>query len=318
MPEPAEGQDAHTVVATPGEAIAAPPRPLPPPEPETPRPRHVCRVLTFGVVGVALCALGYGQIHSIRALFNSLLPYAPVVFPSLIALGTIIFKDSEATSRIGSVGAHPFQCWQPAVSASRISTAREEKAEAARVNQQNVDGLEGRVTAAQQAQTENTKIFTKQFSELSKELSDLKTKVTTEELQDKIVSLQARWTRRSIRRARNWPFSFAPIKVVKVDATHTYRRTHHRNGLPVAADGSVHVEFTVLNLTNVDAMDGEMILQICDTCTFAKEPARFTKLVGQDDRSATRPSIASIRWSSSTRSPPTSSHRPDRAISPSA
>src|SRR5207244_5392518 len=54
--------------------------------------------------------------------------------------------------------------------------------------------------------------------------------------------------------------------------------------LPVLADGSVHVEFTVLNLTDVDAVDGHITLHICDDCKFAKEPAGFRKLAGQSDR----------------------------------
>ena len=40
------------------------------------------RVLILGAIGIALCALGYWQIRIIRGLFNSLLPYTPVVFPS--------------------------------------------------------------------------------------------------------------------------------------------------------------------------------------------------------------------------------------------
>jgi len=43
--------------------------------------------------------------------------------------------------------------------------------------------------------------------------------------------------------------------------------------LPIGADGSIHVQFTVLNLTDVDAVDGELTLQLCDLCKFAKEPA---------------------------------------------
>jgi hypothetical protein len=54
--------------------------------------------------------------------------------------------------------------------------------------------------------------------------------------------------------------------------------------LPVLADGSVHIEFTVLNLSDVDALDGGITLQICDDCKFAKEPAGFQKIAGQLDR----------------------------------
>ena len=283
-PEPAEGQDARSVIETPGELVVDAPQ-LPPLEPGGPRPRRIWPILTLGAVGIAFCALGYWQILIIRSLFNSLLPYAPIIFPGLIALGTIIFKD--------------WKNYQPqwvryllllfVLAACGVGTAyqhaqRQEKIDAARTSQQSIDDLKGQATAAQQAQTENTKIFTKQFSELSKELSDLKTKVTTKELQDKIVSLQGRLDKALDPPRAKLAFSFAPIKVVRVDSTHTTGEPVTEENLPLASDGSVHVEFTVLNLTNVDAIDGEMILQICDTCTVAKEPAEFTKLAGQDDR----------------------------------
>ena len=285
MPEPAEEHGARPVVGAPSEAIADALPQAPSGEPVPPRSRRAKRILTIGAIGLALCILAYWQIRSMRGLFNSALPYAPTVFPSLIALGTIVFKDWKNyrphwvrwmliffVLAAGCVGVR-YQHGQ-----------REEKAEAARISQQNIDGLTGQVTASQQAQTENTKIFTKQFSELSKELSDLKTKVTTKELQDKIVSLQARLDKTLDPPRAKLAFSFAPIKVVKVDATHTTGEPVTEKTIPLSADGSVHVEFTILNLTNVDAMDGEMILQICDTCKFAKEPAEFTKLAGQDDR----------------------------------
>jgi hypothetical protein len=247
------------------------------------------RVLAFGAIGIALCALGYWQIRIIRGLFNSLLPYAPVLFPSLIALGTIIFKDWKNYKphwvrwvliffvlAAGGVGV----AYQHA--------QREEKSAAARISQQNIDGLKVQVRAAQQAQTENTKIFTEQFSELSKELSDLKTKVTTKELQDKIVSLQARLDKTLDPPRAKLIFSFEPIKVVRIDANHTTGAAVTEKTLRLAADGSFHVDFTVINLTDVDAIDGEMTLQICDVCKFAKEPAEFMKLSGQDDRQRTK------------------------------
>ena len=54
--------------------------------------------------------------------------------------------------------------------------------------------------------------------------------------------------------------------------------------LPVLPDGTVHIVFTVINLTDIDAVDGELTVVICDDCNFAKEPAGFRKLVGQPDR----------------------------------
>jgi hypothetical protein len=285
MPEPAEEQGAGPVIELPGEPVAAAPPELPPLEPVTSRPRRVQRIVILGIIGISLCALGYWQIRIIRGLFNSVLPYAPVVLPSLIALGTILFKDWKNYK--------PY--WVRWVVILFVLTAcgvgvayqhvqREEKSEAARTSQRNIDGLKGQVTAAQQAQTENTKIFTKQFSDLSKELSDLKTKVTTKELQDKIVSLQARLDKTLDPPRAKLIFSFAPIKVVRTDANQTTGEAITEKILPLATDGSFHVDFTVINLTDVDAIDGEMTLQICDACKFAKEPAEFMKLPGQDDR----------------------------------
>src|ERR1035437_1146133 len=285
MPEPAEEHGARPVVGAPSEAIADALPQAPSGEPVPPRSRRAKRILTIGAIGLALCILAYWQIRSMRGLFNSALPYAPTVFPSLIALGTIVFKDWKNyrphwvrwmliffVLAAGCVGVR-YQHGQ-----------REEKAEVARVSQQNIDGLKGQVTAAQQAQTENTKIFTKSFFELSAELNDLKTKVTTKELQDKIVSLQSRLDKTIDPPRAKLIFSFEPLKVIKIDDTHTIGEAVTEKTLSLAADGSFHVEFTILNLTDVDAIDGEMTLQICDTCKFAKEPPEFTKLAGQDER----------------------------------
>jgi hypothetical protein len=40
--------------------------------------------------------------------------------------------------------------------------------------------------------------------------------------------------------------------------------------LPVSADGTVHAHFTVFNTSEIAAVDGELTLQICDQCKFAK------------------------------------------------
>jgi hypothetical protein len=50
--------------------------------------------------------------------------------------------------------------------------------------------------------------------------------------------------------------------------------------VPLESDGSIHVEFTILNLTNVDAIETEGDVQICDECRYAKEPSGLSKLPG--------------------------------------
>src|ERR1035437_940300 len=46
---------------------------------------------------------------------------------------------------------------------------------------------------------------------------------------------------------------------------------------------SLRALFSILNLTDVTASDGETTLIICEPCRFAKEPAGFTKLPGENE-----------------------------------
>jgi hypothetical protein len=43
-------------------------------------------------------------------------------------------------------------------------------------------------------------------------------------------------------------------------------------------DDTVHIQYTVINATEVAALEGEMTLYICGICKFAKEPENFRKL----------------------------------------
>jgi len=50
--------------------------------------------------------------------------------------------------------------------------------------------------------------------------------------------------------------------------------------LPLNADGSAHVEFNIVNTTDVDAVDVEVDFQICNGCRYAKEPEGLQNLAG--------------------------------------
>ena len=237
---------------------------------------------------ILICLLAYWQVRIFRRLFNGLLPYAPVVFPSLIALGTICFKDwSNYKPRwirwvlillVISAGA---------VGVAYQRSQREEKAEAARISQSNIDGLKGQVMSAQQAQANNTKQFLASLQTLSDKVSALQTKATTEALRTELANVKGELEK--TQKALDPPkatllFSFFPFKTVRLDADNTTGEPVTDITLTPAADGILHVDFTVMNLTDVDALDGEMTLQICDTCKYAKEPVEFKKLPGQDER----------------------------------
>ena len=50
--------------------------------------------------------------------------------------------------------------------------------------------------------------------------------------------------------------------------------------LPLNSDGSVHIEFSIVNTTDVDAVGTEINFQVCNGCKYAKEPNGFSKLPG--------------------------------------
>jgi hypothetical protein len=149
-----------------------------------------------------------------------------------------------------------------------------------------VKGLEGEVKAAHNAQKDNTQLFLESFKKLSAEVSNLQTQVKTEALQKKLATVESELQRTQKALAPGpkavLVFSFFPfINPPAGSSAPVVPVTDIK--LPVLADGSVHVEFTVLNLSDVDALDGSITLQICDDCKFAKEPAGFRKLAGQSD-----------------------------------
>ncbi len=74
-------------------------------------------------------------------------------------------------------------------------------------------------------------------------------------------------------------FSFAPYPLEPIDKP--LAAPIKEVTLQLSSDGSVHVEFNILNFTSVDAIQVDITVQICDQCKFSKEPAGLTKLPGQ-------------------------------------
>jgi hypothetical protein len=145
----------------------------------------------------------------------------------------------------------------------------------------------GSVGGSQQAQTDNTKQFLASLQTLSDKVSDLQTKAATEALRTELANVKGELEK--TQKALDPPkakllFSFMPYKTIKLDENNTTGEPVTETTLVTAADGSIHVDFTVMNLTEADAVDGEMTLQVCDACKFAKEPAEFQKLPGQDEQ----------------------------------
>jgi hypothetical protein len=158
-------------------------------------------------------------------------------------------------------------------------------------SRQEIKRLEGKADEANDAQRDSTKLFINSFNALHQEVSDLQTQVKTDALQKKADALQKKLTSvqddleatqkalapgpKATLAFTFWPFNNPPLPqrvALSTDAR-----------FPKNDDGSYHIEFTVVNLTDVDALEGEFTLMICDLCKFAKEPLGFSKLPGQKD-----------------------------------
>ncbi len=151
-------------------------------------------------------------------------------------------------------------------------------------DQVEIKGLKTAVETANRAQEANTTQFLNAFDKLSKEVRDLQTQVTTEKLQSKLMGIQAELQKTQKALApgpkAELSFTFAPFPNVPPDQPIVLVTD---KTLPLSADGSVHVEFEIVNTTEIDAVDSEVDFQICNGCRYAKEPDGLGKLPGLAD-----------------------------------
>ena len=121
----------------------------------------------------------------------------------------------------------------------------------------------------------------KAIGALSDKVGDLQTQIKTADLRDQAIKLQAELKATQAALApgpkAELSFTFFPFPNVLNEGPTTPVKDVT---LPRNLDGSVHVEFTILNLTEVDAETVEINFEICDLCKFAKEPEGLRRLAG--------------------------------------
>jgi hypothetical protein len=139
--------------------------------------------------------------------------------------------------------------------------------------------LQAKADTANQAQTENTKMYVESFTKMSGQISDLKTEVKTEALQKKLDAVQAELleNRKAMAPGAKAELTFTFVPYYNPPTPNLPTPVKDVT-VPLQSDGSIHVEFSVLNLTAVDAMGAEADFYICDGCKYAKEQAVFRKL----------------------------------------
>jgi len=150
--------------------------------------------------------------------------------------------------------------------------------------QSEVAGLQGQVKAANDAQTRNTTLFLENFNRLSDKVRDLQTKAETEGLRKQLASVQSdlQSTQKAMAPGPKAKLTFSFVPFVIPPPHHDLVPVTDVK-LPAASDGSVHVEFTVVNRSDANALNISLTLVICQGCKFAKEPAGYQKILGDKD-----------------------------------
>ena len=170
-----------------------------------------------------------------------------------------------------------------------------EKLETERRNQANIDAVKGQLAAAQTAQDNNTKRFLAEFQSLSEKLRALEVNAATEEDRAEIVTLNAQ-LKSAEAELRKTQKAMAPTPKAKIDFTFFpfVNPLFHEGqpvppvqlvkdvNLPISADDIVHVDFTVVNLSETGAHNLGVTLVICELCKFAKEPQGFQFVSGSN------------------------------------
>lgn len=146
-----------------------------------------------------------------------------------------------------------------------------------REDQKQIATLQKAVETANTNQEDNTRQFVVAFGQLSQKLSVLETQVKTTGLKEEANKLRAQLE--STQKALNPPKATLTFTFAKpdIDAPPVREVT-----LPVKND-AVHVEFSIMNTTDVAALNGVLTLRICKACEFASEPKGFTRVPGQPD-----------------------------------
>ncbi len=126
-----------------------------------------------------------------------------------------------------------------------------------------------------QGQDSSRQQFLKQFNQLSDKVAKLQTQAATEALQKQAAELQAEL--HSTEQALNPPKAELQFSFENPDPDTPIRTT----SLPRDLQGNITVRFTVMNMTQAVANDGFVSFQICDGCTFVKEPDGFKRVEGE-------------------------------------
>jgi hypothetical protein len=225
--------------------------------------------------------------------FETIRPYISPVALTIVALFGIVKDSKEFKERAREPGLtkwrrlyrgqipnllYDFTLLLLVLGISDTSATQREAAEAkagkAKSDQQTTT-LQEAVNTGNKLLTQQRQDFLQQFNMLSGRVGDLQTQVKTADLQQQVAQLndQIAAERKSIEGEKT-KLSFTLLDTNGSDARSVMLQMH---------DGSVHVRLTVLNDTDVTALEGTIVLTVCDKCEIVGNPAGFTKVAGSPD-----------------------------------
>jgi hypothetical protein len=142
-------------------------------------------------------------------------------------------------------------------------------------NEKQIQDLQANVKAGNELLGQQRQDFLKQFSEMSDRVTELQTSIKTADLQEEAVQLRSdlEATRKS-------------MEVSKATLSFSFWEDSAETSSLVTLnmeDGVVKVPFTIMNGTDVDALDGTIVIFACDACKIVDTSPGFTKMDGQAD-----------------------------------
>jgi hypothetical protein len=135
--------------------------------------------------------------------------------------------------------------------------------------------LKGEVEAASKSQKDNTASFLDSVGKMSKEVADLKNGIKTEALRKQLASVQADLKQTLTHPKAELNFTFLPFKNPRAGSG-VQPELVTGTTLPLNVDGSVHIEFVIVNNTQTEAANIDVNIILCAGCRYAKEPQGTT------------------------------------------
>jgi hypothetical protein len=153
-----------------------------------------------------------------------------------------------------------------------------------KTGEQQIETLQKTVSTGNTMLGQQRQDFLKQFSLMSDRVGQLQTQVKTADLQKQAAQLRndLAATRKSLESPK------AKLSFVLVSENGTMSKTVM---LPRQANGTVRVKFSVENDTDVNAVDGVLVLMVCDACKIVGNPEGYTHLAGSPENTRNHPFV---------------------------